>query len=59
MLMLRESSAGTCRHRDIGPFACLQDVLHRLPSDTADRLVDLLPDVRLASHPLARRKRPA
>jgi transposase len=50
---------GTCKYHEIDPFAYLQDVLRRLPSHPADQLDELLPDVRLASHPSARRKRVA
>jgi hypothetical protein len=35
----------TCKHYDIDPFAYLQDLLRRLPSQTADQLQELLPDV--------------
>jgi len=50
---------GTCRHHDIDPFAYLQDILRRLPSLPADRLIELLPDVWFRSHPSARRKKAA
>jgi len=44
------------KHHDIDPFAYLQDILRRLPSHPADQLDELLPDVRFASHPAARRQ---
>jgi transposase len=50
------SLTGTCRHRDIDPFAFLVDVLRGLPSQPAARLDELLPEVWFASHPSARRK---
>jgi transposase len=50
------SLTGTCRHHDIDPFAFLDDVLRRLPSQPAGRLDELLPDAWFASHPSARRK---
>jgi hypothetical protein len=48
---------GTCKHHDIGPFAYLQHVLHRLPSHPADQLDELPLDDWFASQPSARRKR--
>jgi transposase len=53
------SLTGTCKRHDIDPFAYLQDVLRLLPSRPADRLDEFLPDVWLASHPSARRKKAA
>ncbi len=50
---------GTCRHHDIDPHAYLQDILRRLPSLPADRLVELLPDAWFGSHPSASRKEAA
>ena len=50
------SLTGTCKHLDIDPFAFLDDILRRLPSQPAGRLNELLPDTRFASHPAARRK---
>jgi hypothetical protein len=50
------SLTGTCKHHDIDPFAYLQDILRRLPTQPADQLDELLPDVWFASHPRARRK---
>jgi hypothetical protein len=50
------SLTGTCRHHDIDPFAYLRDILCRLPSQAADQLGELLPDVWIASHPSERRK---
>ena len=47
---------GSCKHHDIDPFAYLDDILHRLPSQPAGRLDELLPDVWFASHPSARLK---
>jgi hypothetical protein len=46
----------TCQHRDINPFADRQDILGRQPSQPADQLDELLPDVWFTSHPRARRK---
>jgi integrase len=53
------SHTGTCKHHDIDPFAYLQDILRRLPSDPARELDEYLPDVWFQSHPSARRKRAA
>ena len=50
------SLTGTCKHHDIDRFAYLQDILRRLPSQPANQLDELLPDVWFASHPSARRK---
>jgi hypothetical protein len=47
---------GSCRHRDIDPFAYLEDVLRRLPWHPVEQLNELLPDVWFISHPTARRK---
>jgi hypothetical protein len=41
----------TCKHHDIDPFAYLQDFLRRRPTQPAGQLDELLPDVRVASHP--------
>ena len=46
----------SCKHHDIDPFAYLDDILRRLPSQPAGRLDELLPDVWFASHPSVRRK---
>jgi transposase len=53
------SFTGTCKHRDIDPFAYLADVLRRRPSHPAEQLDELLPDVWFRSHPAARRKKAA
>lgn len=45
------SVTGSCKHHDIDPFAHLDDILRRLPSQPAGRLDELLPDVWFASHP--------
>lgn len=50
------SLTGSCKYHDIDPFAYLDDILRRLPSQPAGRLDELLPDVWFASHPAARRK---
>ena len=50
------SLTGTCKHLDIDPFAFLDDILRRLPSQPAGRLNELLPDTWFASHAAARRK---
>jgi transposase len=47
---------GSCKHHDIDPFAFLDDVLRRLPSQPSGRLDELLPDVWFVKHPSARRK---
>jgi hypothetical protein len=46
----------TCEHRAIDLVAALPDLLRRLPSQPADQLDELLPDVWFASYPRARRK---
>ena len=53
------SMTASCKRHDIDPFAWLRDVLGRLPTQPADRLEELLPDVWFADHPEARRKRAA
>lgn len=50
------SLTGSCKHHDIDPFAYLDDVFRRLPSQPAGRLNELLPDAWFLSHPSARRK---
>jgi Transposase IS66 family/IS66 C-terminal element len=50
------SLVGSCRRHHIDPFAYLKDVLERLPSHSAVRLGELLPDVWIAAHTDARRK---
>jgi hypothetical protein len=50
------SFTGTCKHRDIDPFAYLTDVLRRLPTHSPGQLDELLPNVWFKSHPCARRK---
>jgi hypothetical protein len=39
----------TRKHHDIDPFAYLQDLLRRLPSQPAEQLEELLPVVRDAN----------
>jgi transposase len=53
------SFTGTCKHHDIDPFAYLQDILGRLPTQSVDRLGELLPDIWFEAHPQARRKKVA
>ncbi len=53
------SMTASCKRHDVDPFAWLRDVLRRLPTQPADRLDELLPDVWFANHPEARRKRAA
>jgi transposase len=53
------SLTGTCKYRDIDPFAYLRDILGRLPNQPADRLGELLPDAWFETHPQARRKKVA
>jgi hypothetical protein len=50
------SVTGVRRHHDRDPFAYLDDILRRLPLQTAERLGELLPDVWFTSHTSARRK---
>jgi hypothetical protein len=50
------SFVGNCKRLGADPFAYLKDVLGRLPTQPADRLVELLPDAWFAAHPNTRRK---
>ncbi len=50
------SLVGSCKHHDIAPFAYLDAILRRMPSQSTEQLDELLPDVWFASHPAARRK---
>jgi transposase len=43
----------TCRQLGVEPFAYLRDVLTRLPTQPADRLVELLPNAWLLAQPKA------
>jgi hypothetical protein len=51
------SFTGTCKHHDIDPFAYLTDILGRLPTQSGERLGELLPDVGFEAHPRARRRK--
>jgi transposase len=53
------SFTGTCKHHNIDPFAYLQDILGRLPTQPVDRLGELLPDIWFEAHPRAQRKKVA
>jgi hypothetical protein len=53
------SLTGTCKHLGIDPFAYLQDVLRRLPSQPQGSLAELLPDTWFTTHRSARRKKAA
>ena len=50
------SLVGSCKRHQADPFAYLKDILERLPTHSADRLGELLPDAWLESHPRAQRK---
>jgi hypothetical protein len=50
------SLVGTCKRHEVDPFAYLKDILERLPTQAADRLGELLPDVWIAANPQARVK---
>jgi hypothetical protein len=50
------SLVGSCKRHEVDPFACLKDVLERLPTQPIDRLAELLPDAWFAAHPRSRRK---
>jgi hypothetical protein len=39
------SLTGNCKHHGIDPFAYLDEILRRLPSQPSGRLDELLPDV--------------
>jgi transposase len=47
---------GSCKRHQIDPFAYLKDILERLPTQTADRLGELLPDTWIAANSSARRR---
>ena len=53
------SVVGSCKRHDLGPFAFLEDILRRQPTQRNARLDELLPDIWFAGHPSARRKRVA
>jgi hypothetical protein len=44
------SFTATCKRHGLDPWSYLSDVLTRLPSYSADRLPELLPDAWAASH---------
>jgi len=45
------SLVASCKANQVEPFAYLRDVFTRMPTQPADSLDELLPDVWLASHP--------
>jgi transposase len=56
MSLLTGNCLGSCKRHQIDPFAYLKDILERLPTQTADRLGELLPDAWVAANPDARRR---
>ena len=50
------SFVASCKRLGADPFAYLKDVLGRLPTQSGDRLAELLPDAWFTAHPNTRRK---
>ncbi|MBV8557711.1 MAG: transposase domain-containing protein, partial [Planctomycetaceae bacterium] len=45
-----------CEEQGLNPFAYLRDILERLPTQSVNRLEELLPEAWFSDHPEARRK---
>ena len=50
------SFVSNCKRLGADPFACLKDVVERLPTNPGDRRAELLPDAWFTAHPNTRRK---
>jgi len=53
------SMTASCKRHGLDPFRYLTEVLRRLPTTLGDRMIELLPDVWIETHPQAARMRAA